>query len=193
MPDISIRRATPEDAEALVDFIDFAAEGLPFHLWAQMADVGETQREVGMRRARREEGGFSYRNAVVAEEGDEVVAGMIGYALPDQPDPIGGDIPPIVLPALELEALACGTWYINVLAANPDRRNRGLGAALLAEAERFAVRDECTGLSLIVADSNTGAIRFYERHGFRESSRRPMVKGGWHGVGEDWVLLTKTL
>ena len=61
MTDLSppFRRATPEDAAALVDFVDFAGEGLASHMWARGAKPGETVAEIGRRRALREEGAFS--------------------------------------------------------------------------------------------------------------------------------------
>ncbi len=36
------RRATPEDADALAELINFAGEGLPLYLWGKMAEAGET-------------------------------------------------------------------------------------------------------------------------------------------------------
>ena len=47
------RRATPDDAHALAELIDFAGEGLPSYLWARMAEPGEGVWDVGRRRARR--------------------------------------------------------------------------------------------------------------------------------------------
>ena len=64
-----VRGACREDAEALAELIDMAGEGLPLYLWAKMAKPGETAREVGRRRAAREEGGFSYKNAIVIDQG----------------------------------------------------------------------------------------------------------------------------
>jgi GNAT superfamily N-acetyltransferase len=98
-----------------------------------MAEEGETARDVGQRRARREEGSFSYRNAIIAEEDGRPAACLIGYALPDAPEPIGYDtMPAMFVPMQELENLAPGTWYVNVLAAYPEFRGRGIGAGLLA-------------------------------------------------------------
>ena len=39
------------------------------------------------------------------------------------------------VPLQELENLAPGTWYVNVLAAYPEHRGQGYGTALLAVAE----------------------------------------------------------
>ncbi len=82
------RRARPEDADALAELINFAGEGLPLYLWENMAQDGETAWDVGRRRAKREEGGSSYMNAVVLEKGAKIIACLIGYPLADQPEPI---------------------------------------------------------------------------------------------------------
>ena len=67
-----------------------------------------------------------------------VAAGLIGYPLPDRPEPIPDTMPPMFVPLQELENLAPGTWYVNVLAAYPDQRGQGLGTALLAVADKLA-------------------------------------------------------
>jgi len=189
-----LRRALPEDAEALAELIDMAGEGLPAYLWAKMVGPGESVWEVGRRRAEREEGGFSYNNAIVIEHEGGVAAGLIGYHLPDEPEAIDlANTPAVVVPALELEALAPGTWYVNALACYPDVRGRGFGTRLLALAEDSARETSAPGVSVIVADANAGARRLYERCGYREIAGRPMVKEDWVGEGDAWLLLVKPI
>jgi ribosomal protein S18 acetylase RimI-like enzyme len=189
-----LRPATPDDASALAELVNMAGDGLPLHLWAQMAASGESPWDVGSARARRETGAFSYRNAVVREEDGQVTACLIGYPLPDRPDPAAYEgMPAMFVPLQELEDLACGSWYVNVLAAYPRYRGRGYGRQLLAVAERLALHAGRPRVSIIVADVNAGARRLYEHLGYRERARRPMVKAGWQGSGEHWVLLLKTL
>jgi ribosomal protein S18 acetylase RimI-like enzyme len=186
------RRATPEDAEALAELINFAGEGLPLYLWARMAEPGETAWDVGRRRARREEGSFSWRNAVLAAPAGEVAACLIGYPLPDAPEPIDYDeMPPMFVPLQELENLAPGTWYVNVLATYPEHRDQGWGTRLLQLADQLAAEAGRQGASIIVSDANTGARRLYERCGYLERATRPMVKEDWENEGENWVLLVK--
>ncbi len=55
---------------------------------------------------------------------------------------------------------------IHDLAVLPDFRGRGIGHALLAEAERRARERDSAKLTLEVHDSNAGAKRLYERFGF---------------------------
>ena len=185
------RYARPDDAPALAELINFAGEGLPFYLWANMAEPGESAWEVGRRRALREVGSFSYRNAVVVEAGGHTLASLVGYALPDVPEPIDYDqMPPMFVPLQELENLAPGTWYVNVLATYPRYRGQGYGTRLLGIADRLAAAGR-TGLSIIVSDGNTGARRLYERCGYRERAVRPMVKERWENPGQKWLLMTK--
>jgi ribosomal protein S18 acetylase RimI-like enzyme len=131
------RRARPDDAPALAELVNFAGEGLPLYLWAKMAGPGESPWDVGRRRAMRTDGSFSYRNAIVAEADGRVVASLVGYPLPERPEPVDhAALPPMFLPLQELENLAPGTWYVNVLATFPAYRGRGYGARLLRLAER---------------------------------------------------------
>ena len=193
-PTPSLRPATPEDAEALAELINFAGEGLPAYIWERMAEPGETVWDVGRRHARREEDSFSYSKAVVLERDGAVAACLIGYPLPDAPEPIDHDeMPAMFVPLQELENLAPGTWYVNILAAYPEQRGQGHGTTLLSHAEETAAANGKRGVSIIVADANTGARRLYERSGYRETARRPMVKEDWQSPSETWILLVKPL
>lgn len=183
-----IRPGRATDAPALADLVVIASEGLCLQTWADLAGPGETPLEVGRRRAAREEGAFSWRNALVAEREGRVVAALLGYPLPDAPAPVPGDVPPVFLPLVELEAEACGTWYVNVLAAFPGDRGQGHGSRLLEAAEAQMRRHARQGLSLIVAEGNAGARRFYRRHGFREVAERPAGPGPAEGR---WLLMTR--
>lgn len=188
--------ASPDDADALARLVNMAGEGLPLYLWERMAGPGESAWDVGRQRARRDEGAFSWRNAVVLRHGDvadgAAIACLIGYDIPDAPQPVD-DLPAMFVPLQELENLAPGTWYVNVLATLPAHRGRGLGSRLLDFAEARARTAGRRGMSLIVDDSNLGARRLYERRGYRETARRPMVKEDWDNPGTDWVLLTLEL
>lgn len=59
-----------------------------------------------------------------------------------------------------------GSYYIAELDVAPDRRNRGIGGALLDHAGREARRLGVHQLSLHTTTTNP-ARRLYERHGFR--------------------------
>ena len=188
------RPARLEDATAMTELVNLAGENLPLYLWSKLAEPGQGAWAFGRLRAQREQGAFSYRNTVIVQAKDGRVAGcLIGYPLPKHPEPIPPDLPPMFVPLQELENLAPGTWYVNVLAVYPEHRGRGLGSRLLSLADRIAADLGLDGLSIIVSDANAGARRLYERCGYRHAGRRPMVKEDWENAGRNWVLLVKGL
>jgi ribosomal protein S18 acetylase RimI-like enzyme len=128
------------------------------------------------------------------EDGGETRGCLIGYRLPDEVEPIDyAAMPAMFVPLQELENLAPASWYVNVLAVYPQHRGRGHGSRLLSLAEELAATTGAAGLSLIVADANSGARRLYERQGYREAASRPMVKEQWANEGRNWVMLVKSL
>lgn len=188
------RQATPDDAAAMAELVNIAGEGLPLYLWTKMAVQGLSPWDVGRERARRESGGFSYRNSIVREESGRVVASLIGYPVNDAPASTDySEMPSMFVPLQQLEDMVPGTWYVNVLATYPESRGRGIGSELLSIAEGIATRLSKCSLSIIVADTNTGARRLYERHGYSEVTRRAIVKDDWVHPGTNWILLLKSL
>jgi ribosomal protein S18 acetylase RimI-like enzyme len=188
------RAARLEDAFAMAELANMAGEGLPYYLWTGMASAGQSAWDVGRERARRESGSFSYRNTIVREDSGKVAASLVGYSLDDDPQPADySDMPPMFVPLQQLEDLVPGTWYVNVLATFPEFQGKGYGKDLLHLAEAIALDSAKRGLSIIVADTNKGARRLYERLGYCEQARRPMVKEGWRHPGVNWVLLLKKL
>jgi ribosomal protein S18 acetylase RimI-like enzyme len=187
-----LRDAVKGDCAELAQLINLAGEGLPFYFWQQTAGPGEDPWKVGQARAARSTGGFSYRNSVIAEVDGKIAGALIGYAVADEPEPIDtADIPPMFVPLSELENLAAGTWYINTVAAFPEFRGLGVGSALMRRGEEIAADLGLRGTSLIVSDANRGARRLYDRLGYEEVTRRPMVKDGWENDGENWVLMIR--
>jgi hypothetical protein len=125
MPPHSLRPATIDDATVLAELVNHAGEAMPLYLWDQMAEPGEAAWDVGRRRASREEGSFSYRNATIIEQDGQCAGCLIGYEIPNNPDPIPDDLPTMFVPLQEFENLAPNTWYINVLAVRPQFRLQG--------------------------------------------------------------------
>jgi ribosomal protein S18 acetylase RimI-like enzyme len=188
MPEPRLRPARREDAGHLARLVELASEGLTSYLWAQMAEPGEDPFAFGARRAARDEGAFSWRNATIAELDGRVAGGLVTYRIGEEPEPLD-ELPPLFRPLQALENRALGTQYVNVLATYPELRRRGIATSLLAEAARRSAG--APGLSLIVADRNAGARRLYERSGFVQAAREAIVKEGWHCESEEWVLMLR--
>ena len=187
------RHAIIDDARVLAELVNDAGEGLPHYLWGTLAESGEDAWNVGRRRAARDDGSFSYRNAAIIERDEHCAGCLIGYEISDDPEPIADDMPAMFVPLQELENLVPGTWYVNVLAVRPQFRGHGLATQLLDLADKTAQSLGKRGLSVIVSDANAGARRLYERCGYSQSATRPIVKEGWKNDGTLWVLLTKSL
>jgi ribosomal protein S18 acetylase RimI-like enzyme len=193
-PAPTFRPAVKADSSSLAVLVDIAGEGMPAFMWSTLNAPGQSVLEFGRARARREQGGFSYRNAVVAEIDAEVAAALVGYRL-DDPYDLGvlGEIPEIVRPLVRLEAKAPGSWYVNVLATFPEFRRRGIGAALLAVAEAKAREAGAPSLSVVVASWNAPAARLYRGAGYAAvASERALPYPGCPHRG-DWILLLKPL
>lgn len=188
-----LRRAEKDDALALAQLINLAGEGLPLHIWSGMAEDGESVWDVGCCRARREEGGFSYRNATVAMAGREIAAALVGYPVGAEPTAIDRDTPPLFVPLIELENEVLCTWYVNVLATYDRFQGRGFGTALMQEAERQARASGLRRMSIIVTDGNARAARLYRTLGFREVDHRRIVKDGWDVDAEHYLLMIKDI
>lgn len=192
MPELHppLRRATPADARELAELVNFAGEGLPLHLWSRMAGPDGDPWETG--RTRQAERAADGRIMVV-DLGAGAVAGLTGYPIGPDPVAIGEDMPTLFRPLQELENLAPSSWYVNVLAAFPDERGKGYGSMLLGVAEAIARDEGLPRMSIIVADTNAGARRLYERTGYREAATRPTVHDGWRTHTRNWVLMIKPL
>jgi ribosomal protein S18 acetylase RimI-like enzyme len=184
------RTATPADARLLATLVDLAGEGIPAFLWGQQAVPGQTPLDIGMQRAARAEGGFSYKKAWIAEVGGRAAGMLLGYPQPDpyETGPLD-DLPPVVRPLVELEALSPGSWYVNAVAVLPDHRGAGVGSRLMALAKTSAGSAGCRDLSLIVAEDNRGAVALYRRLGYAEAARRQVVTYPGCRHGGDWLLM----
>ncbi len=185
-----LRVATEADAPELADLVNFAGEGLPLHIWTGLATAGEDPWEIGRnrQRAKAREG-----KIVLVDPGGGAVASLTGYAIGAEPVPVGDAMPALFRPLQELENEALDSWYVNVLACYPECRGQGYGSLLLKAAEDIAREASLRRMSVIVADTNRGAKRLYERFGCREVAKRRCERGDWQTDTEHWVLLIKDL
>ncbi|MEM1362084.1 MAG: GNAT family N-acetyltransferase [Pseudomonadota bacterium] len=169
-----IRQAEPSDAESLARLINLAGEGIPNWLWTRACIEGQTPLEIGIERAKRKTGGFSYTNALVAEAGGTPIGMVLSYAITEIPTENPDDLPAPIAPFVALEKLSANTWFINALAVFAEAQNRGVGSQLLAAAENLARVNGFDRVSIQVYAQNTGAVRLYERHGYMQVASDPV-------------------
>ena len=60
-----------------------------------------------------------------------------------------------------------GAAYLRLLLVADGRRGAGVGAQLLSEVERRAIKQHANHMYLLATSDNHAARRFYERHGYR--------------------------
>lgn len=60
--------------------------------------------------------------------------------------------------------------WVNYLAVDPEHRRRGLGRALMQEAERLLKLEGCPKINLQVRSTNEGVLAFYRRIGFADDA-----------------------
>ncbi len=184
------RLADRNDGKELAELVNFAGEGLPYHIWCELADDDHDPWEIGReRQAERAEKG----QIVVVDLGEGAIAGLTGHAIGADPKPVGEEMPAMFRPLQELENQALNSWYVNVLACYPDHRGKGYGTRLLGIAEQIAAASKLEKMSVIVAGNNAGAKRLYEKQGYQEIARRPCISNGWQTDTKEWVLLIKNL
>lgn len=196
LPTNAIRPASPTDASLMARLIEIAGAGIPSYLWSTMAEPGETPHQVGTRRASRDQGCFSYTNALMATADGEAVGMMLGYPLnpPTAADLAAlDDLPPLFRPFIELEYEVPGSFYINALAVLLGWRDRGLGSLLLDASATRARKLGCRMLSVQAFSQNPGAVRLYQRHGFTVIDERPVVAHPCYPYDDRTLLLIRDL
>jgi ribosomal protein S18 acetylase RimI-like enzyme len=191
---MQIENAKKEQARELAFLINLAGEGIAEYLWSGMAQGDQLPMDVGAMRAAREDGGFSYKNALVCVSNGELLGMILSYRQP-QPYEIGdiSEYSEIIRPLVLLESQAPGSWYINAIATFEKHRGLGVAQKLLKKAEECAKLEDCATMSLIVASESIKAKRLYTHLGYEEVSSLPVVPyPGCLHAGQ-WILMTKKL
>lgn len=185
----TLRPATTEDTRHFMRIFDLAGDGLAAYLWSEMAGPDADVDAVGYERIKGKLATAAPGTAFVAEAEGQVAGGVITYAIGSEPEAIGADTHPIVVPLIELENEAPQTHYVNALAVFPEYRGQGIGRMLLRKAGETPGRN---GTSLIVEDHKIPARQLYQSEGFVEAARRPVVQGrGWRIPARDMILMVR--
>lgn len=191
---MQIRPATRQDTRAIAELALMAGEGIPAYFWAQSQQQGEEILDVGARNALSETENYSYRNVQLALLKGEIAGMMLAYRLPPAGEVADlSEYPEFIRPLIELEQCVPNSYYINMLATYPHFRHQGVGSALMARVDPLARQRGCTLSSIEVFDENSGALRLYERLGYRVIGQRPVVEHTSHPYRGNVLLLTRNV
>jgi ribosomal protein S18 acetylase RimI-like enzyme len=182
MAEALIRPAKPEDAADIARLILLSAEQfLP-------AVFGPQIRSGLERLAARGSTLFSFAYAVIADVDGRCAGMLLGYSGKEKAreDPatglgllrvLGFDMAKRLGRLLRVQRLigsiAAGEWYVSNVAVVPEMRGRGIGRALLAEAERRARRAYCARIVLDVETDHDPAISLYTSLAYARTSTTP--------------------
>lgn len=191
---IKVTDATKQDARHLAYLVNLAGEGMPFHMWHTMCAPGQQVIDLGTERAARETGDFSYKNARILKEDNEITSCLIAFPL-DDPYNLSNleTYPDYIKPLVQLEAMAAGNWYINVLAVYEPYRHKGYARMLMQESFMRARKAGHNSVCLIVHSANTPALTLYESLGFDKSAELPAIVIPGIIESGNWQLLVKQL
>ena len=185
---MKLREANLEDVAIFVRIFELASEGFSNYFWQQTAGPDGDEMAVARQSMAKKLTNAAPNSNMVAEIDGKVVGGVNSYKIGPEPEEIGADENPIVVPMIELENQAIQTRYINALAVLPEFQGRGIGKALLLELAKHAGK---SGMSLIVFDHNEQARRLYQSEGYKAKSTRPCLPGGWKSECKNYILMTR--
>jgi ribosomal protein S18 acetylase RimI-like enzyme len=188
---LQYRPAEKADCRAIAQLYSISSDGVADYVWSKLAASGEALVDVGARRYAREDSVFSYRNCTVATLGSEVIGMLVAYPLNAGCGGDDSEADPVLAPYGKLEE--DGSYYVCGVAVFPEYRGKGIGTDFLQLAERQARQQGKRKLSLIVFAENSGAKRLYERLGYREKLREPVVPHPLIRCSGDALLMVKAL
>ncbi|HTQ99686.1 MAG TPA: GNAT family N-acetyltransferase [Candidatus Acidoferrum sp.] len=142
---MTLRRATPDDLDALVRLL-----GILFEQEVEFSPDAVVQRRGLELILAQPDSGF-----ILVAERDATVVGTITvqYSIST--------------------VLGARVGFLEDVVVLPSLRNDGIGSQLLQAACEEAQRQGCQRLTLLTDGDNSKAQRFYQRHGFKRSSMVP--------------------
>ena len=182
--EITLRPARIEDCAAIAELVSMATYGGAEVAW-QDRDPHAPTLETGARIFAADEGNESYRNCLMVER-DGAVAGLhYSYPMALEPPDVTG------LPAA-IAAFArfhlWGSFFIDCIALYEPFRRQGIGGRLL-DVARERARERGLGVMSLQVYERNPAVRLYERHGFVEVRRQPVVPHPLIRLGGDVLLM----
>lgn len=196
----TFRRANATDATFLVPLFAESSGGVWPAVWKTCVTDGESAEEAAAKYLLDASNKLSLENTIVAELNGHRVGAMATYrevaVEPGRVDAIDerqmpADLAKALQPYRELSDP--DSLFIAELCCLPTARGQGLGTRFLHHAKRDAGSRGLSRLTLRVFSENVGAVRLYERFGFRALDRRDVVPYPGFLVGGSVLLMSYAL
>ncbi len=177
-----IRSASLEDASFLVPLIAESSGGVWPAVWKALAEEGESTEAFATKYLADPDNDLSVKNTILVESNEGRLGAMTSYReysitsdassnARDHSLPV--ELASALLPYRELSDP--NSLFIAEVCLLPEARGKGLGKRLLEHARDLAIEMGLPNVTLRVFSANTGAIRLYERSGFKLVDSRPVI------------------
>ena len=190
---VNYRTGERKDCKKIAELINIASDGVVEYLFHNLVP-GMTPIQVLAHNLENDNYPHSYRNALVAAEGTDVIGMALSY--PSSYHKITGEMRNF-FPADRLEHFSHfyssrieNSWFLDALCVTERHRRRGIGKKLISLTKEKAVENGYNALSLIVFADNELAIPVYKRTGF-EIVQKIELRGNEFIKHEDGCLLMK--
>ncbi|MDN7245047.1 N-acetyltransferase [Planococcus shenhongbingii] len=182
---LTIRQATPEDAEAVAPLIINAIGDIAAHMTAESEPEAILHKVEAMIRGCNTR--HSHLFTWVAEMGEAVAGTLVLY-----PGSKAQALDQYLIDLLEAEGhhrtiepeAHLDEWYIDTVSVSPQFQGQKIGTRLLSYADLLVLKAGGGKLSLNVDVEKEGAIRLYERLGFA-------ISEPWTIIGEPFHHMVK--
>ena len=187
------RPAEKEDSMQLAELINIASDGVVEYLFYDLVP-GMTPVQVVAHNLENDDSPYSYRSAVVAAEGTDVIGMALSF--PSSYHKITNAMRNF-FPTDRIEHLRHyyssrieNSWLLDALCVTESHRRRGVGEKLISLTKEKAVENGYHVLSLMVFADNALAIPVYKRTGF-EIVEKVELRGNDFIRHQDGCLLMK--
>lgn len=193
MTDVVIRPAQRKEAADLAILDNIAGHGISQWFWQKAVSRGEAKDALDWGRNRfASDEIFAWRNSFVAVQNEMIAGSVTSYLMPDSSDEDledlkKGAVP--FIPVFELNHLAKGQWFVDVLSVFEAHQGQGIGRALLENSIARAKESGAEKTMLVSEDTNSAAMNLYTKLGFKQVASRPFVDFGLNHVVNEWLLL----
>jgi ribosomal protein S18 acetylase RimI-like enzyme len=187
-----LRMAAETDMRMIATLMDLSSAGGMAFAWARIATKDQDWRDVAIEDMLALDGDLSLKNIILVEVGGQVAGMAVLNGLSDDFTCVDDDmLPAESRPLYAILKAAPGCLLVREIAVFPRFRGQGCGNALMVGAHAVAEGKGMPGMALNVHESNLGARKLYESHGFTPVSACPAVCHPAYAPTSMWITMKR--